>query len=62
MIQATPWPVKAQAVIAATPAVTTFKIGEALLGPYVFPFEVISVILLAALLGAIVVARKDEHP
>ncbi len=61
MIQSTPWPVKTPAVLAATPAVTTLKIGEALLGQYVFPFEVISVILIAALLGAIVVARKDEH-
>ena len=58
MIQTTPWPVKNQAAL-ASPAVTVVQLGEALLGPYVFPFEIISVILIAALIGAIVVARKD---
>ena len=61
MIRNTPWPLKTEAAIAAAPAVSVMKIGEALLGPYVFPFEVISVILIAALLGAIVVARKDPE-
>lgn len=40
---------------AATP--TTAAIGDALLGPYVLPFEVVSVVLLAALLGAVTLAR-----
>lgn len=39
--------------------VSTLDLGKALLGEYVFPFEVISVVLIAALIGAVVVARKD---
>lgn len=39
--------------------VDTFKLGEALLGTYVFPFEVVSIVLIAALVGAVVIARKD---
>ena len=41
------------------PPVDTLGLGRALLGTYVFPFEVVSVILIAALVGAIVIARKD---
>ena len=36
------------------------QIGQALMGPFVFPFELISVVLLIALVGAIVLARSDE--
>jgi NADH-quinone oxidoreductase subunit J len=36
---------------------TTSAVGDALLGPYVLPFEVISVLLLAALIGAVTIAR-----
>lgn len=39
--------------------VSVLDLGKALLGEYVFPFEVISVVLIAALVGAVVVARKD---
>jgi NADH-quinone oxidoreductase subunit J len=35
---------------------TTEGIGDALLGRFVLPFEVISVLLLAALLGAVTIA------
>jgi NADH-quinone oxidoreductase subunit J len=35
-------------------------IGEALFTGYVLPFEAVSFVLLAALVGAIVLARKDE--
>ena len=35
-------------------------IGEALFRTYVLPFEAISFLLLAALIGAIVLARKDD--
>jgi len=41
------------------PAATTAGIGDAFLGTYVLPFEVASVVLLAALIGAIVVSRKE---
>jgi NADH-quinone oxidoreductase subunit J len=36
------------------------QIGEALFRDYVLPFEAVSFVLLAALIGAIVLARKDE--
>ena len=41
---------------------TVQAIGEALLGRYVLAFEVASVLLLAALVGAIVLVREDEAP
>ncbi len=37
---------------------TTAGIGNAFLGPYVLPFEIASVVLLAALVGAIVISRQ----
>ena len=41
------------------PAPTTYGIGEALLTQYALPFEVASIVLLAALIGAVVVSRKE---
>ena len=38
----------------------TASIGNELFSTYVLPFEVVSFLLLAALIGAIVLARKDE--
>jgi NADH-quinone oxidoreductase subunit J len=38
---------------------TTPFLGRALLSTYALPFEVVSVLLLAALVGAIVLARKE---
>ena len=38
----------------------TADIGVSLFRDYVLPFEVISVLLLAALIGAVVIARKEE--
>jgi NADH-quinone oxidoreductase subunit J len=40
----------------------TAAIGTSLFRDYVLPFEVVSVLLLAALVGAIVIARKEETP
>ncbi len=37
-------------------------IGMALMGPYLLPFEVVSVLLLAALIGAAFLARKEVKP
>ena len=37
----------------------TYGIGKAFLGPYVLPFELASLVLLAALIGAIVLSRKE---
>jgi len=40
------------------PAPTTSGIGNAFLGPYMLPFEIASIILLAALVGAVVISRQ----
>ena len=39
---------------------TTAAVGESMFRDYILPFEAISFLLLAALIGAIVLARKDE--
>lgn len=42
---------------------TTADIGRALLGQHVLAFEVVSVLLLAAVIGAVVIARRrDQEP
>jgi NADH-quinone oxidoreductase subunit J len=38
---------------------TTAQVGDSIFSTFVLPFEVISVLLLAALVGAIVLARRD---
>jgi NADH-quinone oxidoreductase subunit J len=40
--------------------VTTGLLGESLFRRYVLPFEAVSFLLLAALIGAIVLSRKDD--
>jgi NADH-quinone oxidoreductase subunit J len=42
--------------------VRTAQLGVAIFRDFVLPFEVVSVLLLAALIGAVVIARKDEGP
>jgi NADH-quinone oxidoreductase subunit J len=44
---------------AAPSAANTGAIGEALLRTYLLPFEVASVLLLAGVVGAIVIARGE---
>ncbi len=39
---------------------TAASLGEAFLKPYVVPFEVASVLLMAAMVGAIVLTKEDE--
>ena len=39
---------------------TSADIGEIIFSSYVLPFEVVSVLLLAALVGAVVIARRDR--
>jgi len=51
----TPWP--APASLPDMP--TTAAIGNGFLGPYVLPFELASFVLLAVLVGAIVISRKE---
>lgn len=38
---------------------TATQIGEALLSPFVLPFEIASVLLVAAMIGAIVLVREE---
>jgi NAD(P)H-quinone oxidoreductase subunit 6 len=40
-------------------APTTYGIGNAFLGAYVLPFELASIVLLAALIGSIVISRQE---
>ena len=37
----------------------TAQVSDSIFGPYIIPFEVASVLLLAALVGAVAIARRD---
>ncbi len=50
------WRTQTPAGVAGTAA----SIGDALLDPFVLPFEVASVVLVAAMVGAIVLVREDS--
>ncbi|HEX9639552.1 MAG TPA: NADH-quinone oxidoreductase subunit J [Acidobacteriota bacterium] len=57
LVQRAPWP-------APTPRPmepTTAALGEALLGKFLLPFEVVSIALLAALVGAVYLTRAPER-
>ncbi|HEY2987378.1 MAG TPA: NADH-quinone oxidoreductase subunit J [Candidatus Binatia bacterium] len=54
-IRQTPW-AKVKEVVYAP---TTAKIGDLFLRNYLLPFELASLVLLAALIGAVVLARKE---
>ena len=58
LVRLTPWPMR-QATIEAH--INVADLGRSLMGTYVFPFEVISVLLIAALVGAVVVAKKEKE-
>ncbi len=58
IVRTTPWPVKKETL---QQTVTAADLGTALMGKYVFPFEVISVIMIAALIGAILIAKKEKE-
>lgn len=45
--------------VPAAPEPTTYAIGDGFLGAYILPFELASVVLLAALVGAVVLSRKE---
>jgi NADH-quinone oxidoreductase subunit J len=45
----------------ATPPVTVNDIGQALMGRYVLPLEIVAVLLTAALLGAVIVAMHEKE-
>jgi len=54
-IRETPW-VKAKELVHAA---TTAKIGDSFLYEYLLPFELASLVLLGALIGALVLSRKE---
>jgi NAD(P)H-quinone oxidoreductase subunit 6 len=54
-ITQTPWAKAKEVVYAAT----TAKIGDLFLYTYLLPFELASLVLLAALIGAVVLSRKE---
>ena len=49
----TPWPSEARPVVPSTA-----KLGHAFLGEYLLPFEIGSIVLLGAMIGAVVLARR----
>ena len=51
----TPWPRATSSAVQAT----TGLIGDALLSRYLLPFELVSVLLLVALVGAVILARRE---
>jgi len=46
---------------AAVPAVTVMDIGNALMGRYVLPLEIVALLLTAALIGAVIVAMHEKE-
>ncbi len=59
----TPWgELKGDALAAADPVTTVSAIGDLLLGRYVLPFEVASILLFFALIGAIVLVHDRRGP
>ena len=57
LISRTPW----HSTGVAAPPVAIDQIGRLMFTTYLLPFEVISLILLAALVGAIVIGRRKEE-
>ncbi|MCK6586965.1 MAG: NADH-quinone oxidoreductase subunit J [Polyangiaceae bacterium] len=49
----TPWPSESR-----PPMPSTAKLGHAFLGEYLLPFEIGSIVLLSAMIGAVVLARR----
>ncbi len=59
MVLQTPW---ATNLTALAPASTTIAIGEHFFSDYLLPFELASILLLMALIGAVVLARREFLP
>jgi NADH-quinone oxidoreductase subunit J len=51
-----------EAVVGDGTVTSTGDIGAAIFRDFVLPFEAISFLLLAALIGAVVLSRKDDRP
>jgi NADH:ubiquinone oxidoreductase subunit 6 (subunit J) len=54
------WPI-ADGQALSSPSVAVSQLGQELLGSYVIPFEVASVLLLVALIGAVILARETTE-
>jgi len=55
VLRRTSWRISTQGIEGQS----TVSIGKSLLTTYVLPFEVVSLVLIAALIGAIIIARKE---
>jgi len=53
----TAWPISDSSL----PESNTLELGRQLLSTYVIPFEVVSIVLLVALIGAIIISRRDRQ-
>ena len=51
-----------QSSASAAPQVTVRQLGDELMGKYVLPLEVLGLLLTAALLGAVIIAWREEGP
>ena len=49
-----------QRVAPTQPGATVQQIGEALMNKFVLPLEVVGLLLTAALIGAVIIAMKEE--
>src|SRR5262249_62415120 len=49
-----------QRAASAQPDVTVLQIGDALMNKFVLPLEVVGLLLTAALIGAVIIALKEE--
>jgi len=56
-VMKTAWP----AANRVLPENNTLELGRQLLSTYVIPFEVVSIVLLVALIGAIIISRRDRQ-
>ncbi|MSR77396.1 MAG: NADH-quinone oxidoreductase subunit J [Candidatus Omnitrophica bacterium] len=52
------WPIRSETLQAR---VSVADLGIAFVGPYAFPFEVISIVLIAAMIGALIIAKRDKE-
>jgi len=57
VVIATPWPTAPGPVVASS-----ITIAHLLFGTYVLPFEVVSVLLLAAVIGGVFLAKREDEP
>jgi NADH-quinone oxidoreductase subunit J len=44
----------------AEPQISVAQIGNALMGPYVLPLEIVAVLLTASMIGAVIVAMHEK--